>query len=57
MKWAEVDENDIVVNTIVYDGIAELPGLPMGIRVIQINDWLNKGDNINDPEPPPVEDI
>jgi hypothetical protein len=57
VKWGIVDQNNIVQNSgIVWDGIKPLPDLPSDLTVMQINDWLNKGDDVNAPQPPPDPD-
>ena len=49
MKWALV-ENDIVKNVIVYDEQSSYTP-PEGQSLIQVNDWIDIGENINLPEP------
>lgn len=50
MKYVLVDENDMVVNTIVYNGTdAYTP--PAGLTVKQANEWITIGHHIDTPEP------
>jgi Domain of unknown function (DUF4376) len=52
MKWALVDHDSICQNIIHYEvGSGYQP--PEGFYLLQVNDWINIGDNINDPEPTP----
>ena len=50
MKWALVDSNNIVQNVIVYDGVSPYTP-PDSLSAQQVNDWLNIGDDINEPQP------
>lgn len=50
MKWALVDSQNIINNIISYSEDSNyLP--PPDLQLIQVNDWLNIGDNINLPQP------
>ena len=50
MKWALVDKDNIVVNVIVYSqGSDFVP--PEGIEILEVNDWLNIGDNVDKLKP------
>lgn len=50
MQWALVDKNNIVRNIIMYDG--ESPYTPPDwLTLMQINSWVNIGDNIDIPPP------
>ncbi len=50
MQWALVDRNGIIQNVIAYDGVS--PYTPAeGLTLQQVNIWLGRGNNINDPEP------
>lgn len=51
MKYALVKDN-IVEGVIVYDGVA--PYVPAeGLSLVQVNDWVSKGDDISVPAPIP----
>ena len=52
MKWALIDPNGQVINIIIYDGVSEFQA-PGGVTLLQVNDWINIGDNKNDPKPVP----
>lgn len=46
MKWALIDNQEIIQNIIAYDGVSEfLP--PEGLTLNQVNDWCLIGQNIN----------
>lgn len=50
MKWALVNNENLIENIISYDGEAEYSP-PDGLQLIEVNDWLNIGDDINLNEP------
>lgn len=50
MKWALINNQDIIENVISYDGDAEY-NPPEGLLLVQVNDWLNIGSHVNDSEP------
>jgi len=50
MQWAFVDNNNIVDNIIMYDGVSQFTP-PDGLSLQQINDWVGIGQNINVSEP------
>lgn len=50
MKWALVDGGGIVLNTIAYEEDSDYSSRD-GYSLIQINDWINIGQNIDTPEP------
>lgn len=54
MKFALVNAQDIVVNVVVYDGAEYQP--PAGLRLLEINDWLEIGDHKDKLKPVPVQD-
>jgi len=57
MRYALVDANDLVVNVIEYDGVQ--PYKPKdGLSLIEVNDWIEIGDNKDtEKKPPVVQDI
>lgn len=50
MKYVLVDENDIVVNTIMYNGIDPYTP-PRGLILKQANEWITIGHHIDTVEP------
>ena len=53
MAWALVDDYDIVVNRIEYDGVAEYTP-PQGLRLVGLTtekEHLQIGESINTPPP------
>jgi hypothetical protein len=49
MQWALVDQNQIIQNLIMYDGVSKVV-FPEYLTLMQVNSWLKIGDNINLPE-------
>lgn len=52
MKWALVDERNIVRNVIVYNGVDKYTP-PEGLRVMEVNDWVEKEEGVDKAAPPP----
>lgn len=52
LKYALIDADNIIRNIIEYDGVSAYKP-PTGLRVQQVEDWLDIGHNANDPAPPP----
>ena len=46
MKWALVDSNNIIQNTIAYDGTTEYVPAE-GLTLVQVNDWLDISDPVD----------
>lgn len=51
MKWALIDENNQIVNIIVYDGKSQYEPDNKSHSLVQVNDWLNIGDSITKEKP------
>lgn len=49
MKYALIDDNDIVQNIIAYDGFS--PYNPSPLILTQVNNWINIGDHKDAAEP------
>lgn len=52
LKYALIDADNIIRNVIDYDGSSQYKP-PAGLRLQQVESWLDIGHNANDPEPPP----
>lgn len=57
MRWALVDKENICQNVIVYDPDSDYEPAE-GLKLLEVNDWINIGDSIDksEPQPPPVDD-
>lgn len=53
MKYALVNKDSIIENVVAHDPALPHGGYepPTGLSIMEVNDWLNIGDNINAPEP------
>lgn len=56
MKWALVDSQNIVQNTIDYDPLEPYGpySAPAGLILMQINDWIEIGQDTQTPDPSQV---
>lgn len=54
MKWALVDPSNIVMNLIVYDGVAEFTP-PSSLTLRQVEDWIRIDQDADAPKPVPPE--
>lgn len=50
MKWALVNNENVVMNVVDYDGVSSLEPID-GLQLLEVNDWINIGDSIDMPQP------